>query len=338
MKRKIKITENQLRIITESVHQDQEVITEGWLQNIAAAVAMLAGVATSSAQSMDKLPYSPEKLGQLKTAMENPQVISQLKKMGVEDNNIQKAIDRLEDADSVRYRDITVKNEKQVQSLLRAGYHLTSVDVDTIFKEVAHKTVVERYEISLDLGENFGSGSFEFMGKQALIDTVTAMSKDGAIVNVLIESSTDKQRLSSRLEQKLASMGYKEGGNAALSHARNDQVKKTLIDMGISDTIMCQNFKVEQGSGVAGQSEKIVDSSARYVKVFIDIVKDVEEEETHPEVKSINKTYHMFNATAVNKPSGTYHFKGKNSRVKKLGKLPGKKYSNSGVRCKMPGH
>ena len=261
---------DRIRILAglEPSRTKEEKINEGWLQNLAAAVTMLASTA-GAAQDVKDLPYDDETINKIEIALENPQVIDKLKEMGVEDNNIERATRRFVDnkhkVDKIKVRKIV--GDKELAKYLRLGYHLTSIQTDTIINlipEIAPDSVVEETVLTFNDDAFFASGAF-ILGdgeKQEIKMALDSIDASGSVLlNVIIESSTDKQGLSKRLEKTLLSLGY-EGNNNGLSQARNDAVMKVLESEGVDSTLIEQTVLSEQGDGV-------INPSTRYVKVRI---------------------------------------------------------------------
>jgi hypothetical protein len=312
-------------------------INEGVLQNIIMMVGLLVGTyGTTKAQEKfkyEQLPYDQHKIELLQNAMEDPTVLKVLKRNGIDDNNINIAKNVLKDFDStqVRYKERVVSSENDLKRLLKAGYHLTSIQVDELLESTDLNIEVTQYTLELDLGENFNSGGFELLDREIIKDSLKSITSNAILLGIRIESSTDKQRLTPKLDNKLKDLGYNEGGNLALSKARNDEVKKALLEFGVSDTIIIQEYKKEQG-------DEVVDRGSRYVKIHFDVM------DSNPlpigDVASPSRitNYHLFKA--VSKPNtkkeGTVKIKKGNSKLKVNKKMPVKKYNTKKHRCKQP--
>jgi len=227
---------DRIRILAglEPLKSKEEQINEGWLQNLAAAVTLLASTA-GSAQDIKDLPYDDETINKIEVALEDPQVVDKLKQMGVEDNNIERAMKRFVDnkhkVDRIKVRKVV--GDKELAKYLRLGYHLTSVQTDTVINlipAIAPDSIVEETVLTFNDDAFFASGAF-ILGeteKQEIKEALDSIDASGdVLLNVIVESSTDKQGLSKKLEKTLLSLGY-EGNNNGLSHARNDAVMKVL--------------------------------------------------------------------------------------------------------------
>ena len=87
------------------------------------------------------------------------------------------------------------------------------------------------------------------------------MTQGGIISGIQVESSTDKQGLSARLQNELKGLGY-SGDNTGLSKARCEQITNYLIGLGADSSIISDKQVVEAGSGT-------IDATARYVIIKI---------------------------------------------------------------------
>lgn len=277
---------DRMRILSglEPTKTKEEQINEGWLQNLAAAVGMLAAT-TGTAQTVKDLPYDEETLNKIEVALENPQVIDKLREMGVEDNNIERATKRFVDnkhkVDRIKVKKIV--GDEELAKYLRMGYHLTSIQTDTIVKlipTIAPKSVVEETVINFNDNAFFASGEFTLddSGVQEIKNVLDSIdTSEGVLLNVIIESSTDKQGLSTNLQKKLLSLGYSRN-NKGLSQARNNAVMQVLESQGIDSSLIEQTVLFEQGEGV-------INPIARYVRVRIQVL-HVEVTPVNPEINS----------------------------------------------------
>lgn len=256
---------DRIRILAglEPTRAMDEQINEGWLQNLAAAVGLLA--ATSGAAQTSELPYNQETKDKIEVALENPQVIEKLKEMGVEDNNIQKALNRFKNHKIGTVKTKEVSTDAELAKYLKMGYHLTSVETDTIMEMIpiiAPQLNVEETVLTFSDDAFFESGSFVIGDReiQEINQALDSISDNREVLlNVIIESSTDKQGLSKKLQKTLMSMGY-SGDNNGLSQARNNSVMNILETKGVDLSLISQQVLSEQGEGV-------INPSTRYVKV-----------------------------------------------------------------------
>ena len=225
--------------------------------------------------------------------------------MGVDDNNIARATKRFVDnkhkVDRIKVRKVV--GDADLAKYLRMGYHLTSVQTDTVItliSDIAPDTSITETVIEFDDNAFFASGKFILGDKeeQEIKQALDSIDSEGfVLLNVVVESSTDKQGLSKRLEKTLLSLGY-PGNNNGLSQARNDAVMDVLKSQGVDSTLIGQIVLSEQGEGV-------INPSTRYVKVRLQAI-DNEEIVPAPE-KTVKypKTYEVIKAFTKQKKHKT---------------------------------
>lgn len=213
-------------------------------------------------------------------------------------------------------------SREESEKLQKQKWTLDSVAVDTIWTTLdvvkpSIDTVVA--EIKFDNRQYFESGKYEL--NQEIIDSLEAtidgiIVDNGVIMGIMVESSTDKQGLSLRLQKELNSKGY-EGNNKGLSKARCESITSYLESIGVDSSIIKTNQIYEAGSGN-------VDQNARYVTIKIVYIKQQSIEtpsvisKLTPEVK---ETYYLSKEYTVKKKKrkrkkGNY----KKPRVKKFKK------------------
>lgn len=257
---------DRIRILAglEPTKTKEEQINEGWLQNLAAAVSLLAAT-SGAAQTTRELPYNQDTKDKIEMALENPQVVEKLKEMGVEDNNIQRALNRFKNHKTGTVKTREVSTDAELAKYLKMGYHLTSVETDTIIEmipSIAPQLNVEETVLTFSDDAFFESGSFVIGNReiQEINQVLDSINDSGEVLlNVIVESSTDKQGLSKNLQKTLMSMGY-SGDNNGLSQARNNSVMNVLETKGVDSSLISQQVLSEQGEGV-------INPSTRYVKV-----------------------------------------------------------------------
>jgi hypothetical protein len=173
-----------------------------------------------------------------------------------------------------------VKTQAEADKLVDKGWTLDSSQVDTLWREVTiqkPETIVHIDSIKFDDNQYFASGKYNLNEDMAdsissIIDNI--IEQGGIISGIQVESSTDKQGLSTRLQTELKGLGY-SGDNTGLSKARCEQITNHLEGLGIDSSIITDNQIVEAGSGT-------VDASARYV--IVKIVYLDKEVTTYPEI------------------------------------------------------
>jgi hypothetical protein len=160
-----------------------------------------------------------------------------------------------------------VNTQEEADKLVNKGWTLDSTQVDTLWREVTIQkpdTTVHIDEIRFDDNQYFASGKYDL--NEDMADSISSaidniIAQGGILSGVNVESSTDKQGLSIRLQNELKGLGY-SGDNAGLSKARCEQIINHLEGLGIDSSIITNNQIVESGTGT-------VDASARYVIIKI---------------------------------------------------------------------
>jgi hypothetical protein len=184
-----------------------------------------------------------------------------------------------------------VKTQEEADKLVNKGWTLDSTQVDTLWREVTIQkpdTLVHIDEIKFDDNQYFASGKYNL--NEDMADSISSVidniiSEGGIISGIQVESSTDKQGLSIRLQNELKGLGY-SGDNNGLSKVRCEQIINHLEGLGIDSSLIKSNQIVEAGSGT-------VDASARYVIVKIvyldkEIVSTPEIVEKVPQLKELH--------------------------------------------------
>jgi hypothetical protein len=218
-----------------------------------------------------------------------------------------------------------VKTEAEADKLVNRGWTLDSTQVDTLWREVTIQkpdTTVHIDEIRFDDNQYFASGKYTL--NEDMTDSISSaiddiISQGGIISGIQVESSTDKQGLSSRLQNELKGLGY-SGDNTGLSKARCEQITNYLVGLGIDSSIITDNQIVEAGSGT-------IDASARYVIVKIvyldkEIVSTPGIVEKIPELKEL---HYLSKEVEVTKRKKTHHkkhhVKHKRTKIKKCNNI-----------------
>ncbi|MDP2692787.1 MAG: hypothetical protein Q8O88_04075 [bacterium] len=288
---------DRMRVLAGVTAAEQQVLEEGIMSNVAA----ILGIAVSSLSSvfaqtgnLDKLNYSVDKTAALEHAMTDVNVVKKLHNLGVKDNNIKRGIDYAKGKEITGYQEKTAHSERELKTLIKAGWHLTSAQIDTIITKLKTEhpdVVVDTVFFNLNDGTMFASGKFvlDEIDKSNIIRILDSIEKSNSILlNVTIMSSTDKQGLSPVLQQTLISLGY-SADNKGLSTARNDGVANVLSSVGVDVSLINKEALFERGG-------PIIDQSARYVKVAFSTVKyptpiPLEKDST---ISSVKSTYELF--------------------------------------------
>ena len=161
-----------------------------------------------------------------------------------------------------------VTDQESSDKLQNRGYSLDSMTVDTIWnvvKEIVPPADLEVTEITYNDNQYFSSGVYTISPEMAdsITQTISNIrSNSNDILKVQIESSTDKQGLSKKLQNDLKSKGY-DPNNSGLAKARCQSVAQYIIDNeGIDSSLIDTLNQAEKGEGIQ-------DPSARYVTVKI---------------------------------------------------------------------
>lgn len=242
---------------------------------------------------------------------------------------ISKDKDKEKDKTETKYKETSSK--KVAERLQNQKWTLDSVVVDTIWKELDNvsppvDTIIS--EIRFDNRQYFESGKYDL--NEMIIDSLDnaieeILEDNGVIMGIMVESSTDKQGLSVRLQKELQSKGY-EGNNKGLSKARSESITNYLESIGVDTSIIETNQIYEAGEGE-------IDQSARYVTVKFLYIKEESIEgpaviENLPEIK---EKYYLSKEFAVSKKKKIKN-KNKKVRVVKSTKTKNKKAKGKSVK------
>ena len=219
-----------------------------------------------------------------------------------------------------------VKTQAEADKLVDKGWTLDSSQVDTLWREVTiqkPETTVHIDSIKFDDNQYFASGKYNLNEDMAdsissVIDNIIAQG--GIISGIQVESSTDKQGLSSRLQAELKGLGY-SGDNTGLSKARCEQITNHLEGLGIDSSLITSKQVVEAGTGT-------IDASARYVIVKIayldkEIVSTPGIVEKVPQLKELHYLSKEVKFSKSHKKTHhkRHHFKHRTGKIKKYGNI-----------------
>lgn len=281
MSRKIKITEEQLKLIVNHINEnkDSELLEEGIKEWMLVGLMTLGSIAGIKAQksNVGSDHIKAAELVQDRLQSGDKELVKYFDKADIDLNkaNLQKLLN-VNDAKIDTFKTKYIGTAKQKMD--KQGYALKSVNIkrDTLISELPAETKIDT-TLNVDLSGNlFDVGKFELNDETVsdLNDILKVIELNGGTINsITIESSTDKQRISPQLEPKLVD-AIGKGGNEGLSTLRNGKVKDYLINLGIDSSIIKQDIKWEQGKG-EDNAETPQDPSARYVRVVIDVSYDV---------------------------------------------------------------
>lgn len=209
------------------------------------------------------------------------------------------------------------KTESSMKSMLKQGWSLDSVDVDTLYSKIIKsdpETEIIATRLMLDKDQYFPSGKFVLTQEmKSSIDSalVEILSNNGVLLKIEIESSTDKQGLSQGLQNELKGLGYSPD-NKGLSKARCESVSKFVQELGVEDSLISVNQLFEKG-------EMEVEQSARYVAVdfYYVIVPDEVKPSDDSDDFNVKKTYYLSKEKSPGKGIKLSH-KGSRTKTKKF--------------------
>lgn len=280
MAKKIKITEHQLSLIVNHINEnkDSEVLEEGVKEWMLIGLMTLGSISGIKAQKGDVSSdhIKAAELVQDRLQSGDKELVKYFDKADIELNKDN--LKELLDVDSDDIKTFKTKYSGTASNKIKQGYTIESINItkDTLISELPPETKLDT-TLNVDLSGNlFDEGKFELN-----VQTVSELSdilkvielNDGTINSIVIESSTDKQRISPELEPKLVD-AIGKGGNEGLSTLRNGKVKDYIISLGVDSSVVEQDIKWEQGKG-EDNAETPQDPSARYVRVVIDVSYDV---------------------------------------------------------------
>ena len=179
-----------------------------------------------------------------------------------------------------------------------------------------------RDEIKFDDNQYFASGKYNL--NEDMADSISStiddiLAQGGIISGIKVESSTDKQGLSLRLQNELKGIGY-SGDNTGLSKARCGQITDYLVGLGVDSSLVTSNQVGEGGTGT-------VDASARYVIIKIvyldkEIVSTPGIVEKVPQLKEVHYLSKEVEITKYKKKRyKKHHVKHKRTKIKKCSNI-----------------
>ena len=222
-------------------------------------------------------------------------------------------------SDRIQVMHQKVKSENSMKSLIKNGWSLDSTQVDTLWSEIVKSkpdAEVKVTRLKLDKEQFFPSGVYMLTDemKQSLDSVLNQIMEDGGVLaKVDIESSTDKQGLSVKLQTDLKSKGF-EPNNKGLSKARSSSVSDYLVTLGVNNSLLNINEKSEQGESEIEQSSRYVTVDFYYVKTDVETLPAGTDKK--PRVKT---TYYLSKINKIGKPVTLKNRGG--HKTKKLGPI-----------------
>lgn len=283
---------NYQSFLLENKLNRDESIDEGF-KDILMGLVMLSGLvggnANAQSSKSDLVKSANEIESVLKDDFKLNSAIDKLEEMGMTDaavkikNNAESMILKLNDLKKNQHVSTQNTNDLSVvMDKLTKGWAISSIVLDTVIGEIKEIPNVQEKHFVFDTlqrdfnsSELFKEGSFELKDffKNDLVDLFSSMDDESVVVKIVIESSTDKQRVVSggSLQKNLTELGLSTD-NKGLSKARNNSVLDVLTNIfndGNSETPKTEQLvKWEQGKGELNSVEP-QDPSARYVSIKI---------------------------------------------------------------------
>lgn len=114
--------------------------------------------------------------------------------------------------------------------------------------------------------------------KKTLQNDINEVKSNYEIIEVTIQSSTDKTPLTPQLKKELSDLGYSQD-NEGLSKARSNEISSVLVENKIPQDIIKVDNLYEQGSSPKSEEERLelvknkkgYDPSARYVNIIFKV-------------------------------------------------------------------
>jgi hypothetical protein len=289
------------QFINEKNSLNDERINEelGW-KDILMGVALFAGTlgASQKAEAQKIVDTKGAQISSFLSKENEDEIIQQLQDAGytkaaakLKDNQVKyedlvKEIGK-KDKSGARYAEEAYKlptgNLESLKNKLMSGFAITSAEKkilrDTIMEMPNPEITYDTITVNVPQDEMFASGAFELNpdATKAFTDSLTKMKDDGLIITkVTIESSTDKQGLSERLQKLLKSKGF-TGDNAGLSNARNNSFEN-FIRKTIGDSVDIKK------SVKSGQGTEEIEAGARYVKATFVCIRVNNQKEASPKM------------------------------------------------------
>ena len=270
----------------------QERIDEGakeWILSGLITLASMAGISQKPESiSITKDDIKKAEMVQKKIEMGDSSVMNLFSDAEIEFNK--KNLESLKDVDiETEITKIKTTSKKRAKSLIKSGYVVLNVDEikDTIINredKISTSTIIV---LNMDSDVAFKTAGYELTEdyKKSLIDSLSYLSRDGIINSIKIESSTDKEPISI--------------GNEKLSKLRSDGVYKNLVDLGISSDIIEVKNLPNQGPDIykkrmSSEERKVArekTSDFRYVKIVIEIEKEIKSHEDDIKVIDVIEKY-----------------------------------------------
>jgi len=280
-----RLTINPTNVLTESINENVEKLDEGW-KEIVLGISMLMGLNLTGQNDLTakKALSDANIMNQIETTLEDKskteELINLMKEKGIKDpsdmlaKNAEEIVDNfneLSDKEKLgaKLNVVTVKSLKALDSKLKQGYALKSVDVsqDTIKSNQPEKIVEIEDTVDFEFGNMknlFDTGGYNLTndGRQAIKDAIDSVkSQGGEIISVEIESSTDAQRMPSFISKQ------DKTGNIKLANLRSNSVNEIVSELVGSAKITTREIPDNGSDIVSAEEFKRADDAKDEVKL-----------------------------------------------------------------------
>lgn len=224
--KRIILRENQFKMIIS--HRSDEILEEGFKEWGLLGLMTLASIAGLKAQNtpmdssyikaaelvQDKLEYGDDDLNQV---FNDAQI-----KLNKENLEKLKSVSK-KDFDEAKLEVYKTSSKSRLKSKQKQGFAVTDIKVtkDTILPKYSIVVIEDSLELNSDNIFNTGGYKLSEESKNNIINIFDALSDNGKITSIIIESSTDKEPI--------------RMGNDELAKLRAESVKKVVDNFGVSD-------------------------------------------------------------------------------------------------------
>jgi len=280
-----RLINNPSNVLTESINENVERLDEGW-KEVVLGISMLMGLNLTGQNDLTakKALSDANIMNQIEATLEDKskteELINLMKEKGMKDpsamlaKNAEEIVDNfneLSDKEKLgaKLNVVTVKSLKALDSKLKQGYALKSVDVsqDTIKSNQPEKIVEIEDTVDFEFGNMknlFDTGGYNLTndGRQAIKDAIDSVkSQGGEIISVEIESSTDAQRMPSFISKQ------DKTGNIKLANLRSNSVNEIVSELVGSAKITTREIPDKIITNMRAEVVKLYGGSKGTIKI-----------------------------------------------------------------------
>lgn len=185
-------------------------------------------------------------------------------------NKLEKAPDTktqaFDDKHIIGTKKINITPEEEKQLVSRSWKKVWEETIEKPQQSEGPKDVLQKVELKFNKQNYFELGGYLLNNdfKNALSFEFDKIVSNHTIVSIEIESSTDKTKLTPKLQDDLKNKGYTPD-NPGLSKARSNEIRKFLTQKGVKN----EQFKIKELSELG--KEGGYDPEARYVKLNFEV-------------------------------------------------------------------